>query len=146
MNSPKKIARRLVLRENHPTAIKVAKLCDLANELGISISFLHQRVLVTDEERDKNLPPLYIEDIEENHWFEGLPFESEYKLVYENPEFIALQKFEQEETNRVRADTARILREREEEKAKAEAEEKAKALKVRELRILAELKEKYKDE
>lgn len=146
MNSPKKIARRLVLRENHTTAIKITKLCDLANELKISISFYNQRVIVEDEDRDKNLPTLYLEDIEEGQWFEDFPFQSEYKLVYDNPEYLAQQKAEQEELDRERAEDFRIAKEQEEIRARTEAEEKAKALKARELRILAELKEKYKDE
>ena len=146
MNNLKKLAPRLVLKENHPTAVKVAKLCDLEDELGISISFSHQRVLVTDVARDKNLPPLYLIDLEEDHWFESFPFETEYKMVYANPEFLAQEKLEQEEENKVRADTARILKEREAEKVKAEAERRAKELEADERLMLAKLKEKYKDE
>lgn len=143
MSASQKIAHRLVLKDTHPTAIKIAKLCDLANELGISLSFYHQRVLVDDNDRDKNLPPLYLEDIEENHWVESFPFEMEYKLVYENPAYVAQQKQEQEERERAEYLALKISREKEEQKAKAEAEERAKALEARERRLLSELKDKY---
>lgn len=146
MNTSKKIAPRLVLKENHPTAVKVAKLCDLADELGISLAFSHQRVLVTDVARDKNLPPLYLEDIEEGHWHESFPFETEYKLVYENPEYLAEQKRYSDELRSRRLEETRLLKERHEESAKLEAQKRAKELEAAERLMLAKLKEKYKDE
>lgn len=146
MSSTKKIAPRLVLKENHPTAVKIAKLCELADELGISISFYHQRVLVTDEGRDKNLPPLFLEDIEENHHFESFPFETEYKMVYANPEFLAQEKREQYERDVLRNEERRIFVEQEEIRAKAAAEVRAKELEAAERLMLVKLKEKYKDE
>ena len=87
-----KIAPRLRLKDNHPTAVKLAKLCELADDLGIGFSFYGQRVVVEDKFRDENLPPLYLEDIEEGQWFTRFPFATEYKLVYDNPEYIAQQK------------------------------------------------------
>jgi hypothetical protein len=143
MNEPKKIARRLVLKETHPTAIKVAKLCDLASELGISLSFYRGRVLIEDSSRDKNLPPLYLEDIEEEHHFEGFPFETEYKLVYENPEWIAQEEKEHKERLVKEEENRRLEAERKQLAEQQAAEERAKALEARERRMLAELKEKY---
>lgn len=143
MNEPKKIARRLVLKETHPTAVKISKLMELADELGISISFLHQRVLINDRDRDENLPPLFLEDIENDHWFESFPFETEYKLVYANPEYLAREKAEEMERLRIRAEELRVSREKAEAAAKLELEERARSLEARERRILAELKEKY---
>src|SRR5574339_247322 len=138
-----KIAPRLRLKDNHPTAVKIAKLCDLADELGIGLSFYGQRVVVEDRDRDKNLPPLYLEDIEDGHWFEEFPFATEYKLVYDNPEYIAQQKKEQEERDRVRAEEARVIKERTKAKAKAKAERRARKQEARERQQLAELKAKY---
>jgi hypothetical protein len=143
MNEPKKIARRLVLKDTHPTAIKVAKLCDLASELGLSLSFYRGRVLIEDSSRDKNLPHLYLEDIEPDHHFEGFPFETEYKLVYENPEWIAQQERELTERLAKEEETRRLEAERKQLAEQQAAEERAKALEARERRMLAELKEKY---
>lgn len=143
MSESKKLSKRLVLKDTHPTAVKISKLMELADELGISISFLHQRVLIKDKDRDESLPPLFLEDIEEGHWFESFPFETEYKLVYVNPEYIAEQKKEQEEYAQRRAEEIRLAKEHAEESARLEAEERAKALEARERRMLAELKEKY---
>ena len=83
-----------MLKDNHPTSIKVAKLCELANELGISFHFHSGGVVVTDTARDEGSPSLHLEDIEEGHHFTGFPFETEYKLVYENPAYITLLKKE----------------------------------------------------
>lgn len=146
MSSIKKLSPRLVLKENHPTAVKVAKLCDLAGELGISLSFYHQRVLVTDVARDKSLPSLYLEDIEENNWFESFPFETEYKLVYANPEFLAQEKQKQDEHNRQRDENARLRREETDAAIKVKEILLAQQVKDAELKMLATLKEKYKDE
>ncbi len=143
MSTVGRISPRLRLKDNHPTAVKIAKLCDLADELGITLSFYGQRVVVEDRERDKELPPLYLEDIEDDHWFEEFPFTTEYKLVYDNPEYIAQQKKEQEERDRVRAEEARIAKERAEAKVKTENERRAREQEERERRLLAELKEKY---
>lgn len=138
-----KIAPRLRLKDNHPTAIKIAKLCDLADELGITLSFYGQRVVVEDREREKNLPPLYLEDIEDGHWFEEFPFSTEYKLVYDNPEYIAQQKKEQEERDRKREEELRIAKERAEEVRKREEARRAAQIEASERKQLAELKEKY---
>lgn len=145
MTSSKKIAYRLQLKDTHPTSIKLAKLFELADELGISISFFHQRVLIEDKDRDKNLPPLYAEDIEEGHWFQGFPFETEYKLVYVNPEYLAQQKAEEAERLRIKAEELRIAKEKAEEAEKLELERRAKELEERERQLLAELKEKYEN-
>lgn len=137
------IAQRLVLKDTHPTAIKVAKLCELADELGISISFFHQRVFIEDKNRDKTLPPLYVEDIEEGHWFQGFPFETEYKLVYVNPDYINQQKAEEAERLRIHAEELRVAKERAEAAEKLELEKRAQALEARERQLLTKLKEKY---
>jgi hypothetical protein len=138
-----KIAPRLRLKEDHPTAVKVAKLCDLADELGIGFSFYGQRVVVEDRERDSKLPPLYLEDIEDGHWFSEFPFTTEYKMVYDNPAYVEQQKKEQAERDHKRAEEARVAKEREEAKVKAEADRRARELEASERKLLATLKEKY---
>jgi hypothetical protein len=143
MSEPKKLSRRLVLKETHPTAVKISKLMDLADELGISISFFHQRVLIKDKDRDDNLPPLFLEDIEEGHWFESFPFETEYKLVYVNPEFLAQEKRENEERIKIRYEQERLDKEKAAQLIAEKTAAAARALEVRERSILAELKEKY---
>lgn len=143
MTGSKKISPRLQLKDTHPTAIKIAKLCALAEELGISISFLHQRVIIQDKDRDGNLPPLFLEDIEDNHWFDSFPFETEYKLVYDNPEYLAQKKAEEAERLRLRQEELRAAKEKEERRFKEESEARAKALEARERQLLADLKEKY---
>lgn len=143
MSPSKKIPERLVLKETHPTAIKLAKLCDIANEMGISISFYHQRILIVDNDRDKSLPPLYLEDIEEGHWSESFPFELEYKLVYTNPKYIVQQNKEQEERIRLRDEQDRLDKEKAAQLIAEQTAAAARALEARERRQLAELKEKY---
>jgi hypothetical protein len=139
-----KIAKRLVLNDNHPTAIKVMKLMDLADELGLTISFSGQRVLIQDTDRDRGLPPLYCEDIEgEGHWFEEFPFTTEYRLVYTNPKY--LEQLEQERIEREKAELAKAAAEYDRLKAKKQEEEarQARLVEARERQQLADLKAKY---
>jgi len=143
MSSANKIAHRLMLKDTHPTAVKISKLMELADELGISISFLHQKVLIKDRDRDGSLPPLFLEDIEEGHWFESFPFETEYKLVYVNPEYLAQEKREHEERIRLRDEQERLDKEKAAQLIAEKTAAAARALEARERRQLAELKEKY---
>lgn len=143
MSEVRKIPYRLQLKDSHPTAVKLSKLMDLASELGIIISFLHQRVLIQDKDRDENLPPLYLEDIEEGHWFDSFPIETEYKLVYVNPEYLANQKKEEAERIAKQEESRRLAEQREYEAAKKEMERRAKVIEDNERRQLAILKEKY---
>lgn len=138
------ISRRLVLKDNHPTAEKLSKLCALADELGISISFYGQRAIVEDRERDDKLPPLYMEDIEDNGGVSDFPPCTEFKLVYDNPAYLAQQERELEERR------AKDKAEREAAEAKAKAAEEArkakqaKELESKELAELDRLQKKYK--
>ena len=52
------------LKEAHPTFVKFAKLADFAEELGISFSFESCGVIIYDKDRDRNLPPVILKDIE----------------------------------------------------------------------------------
>jgi hypothetical protein len=116
---------------------------ELADELGISISFLHQSVLIRDKDRDEKLPPLFVEDVEDNHWFESFPFETEYKLVYENPEYLAQEKKDHDERIRLREEQERLDKEKAAQLIAEKTAGAARALEARERRQLAELKEKY---
>ncbi len=88
-----KIPQYLRLKDNHPTIIKLNKLTDLAEKLGLCISFYNHRCLLEDRDRDKNLPSLYIEDIEGGFSnVNSFPNEMEYKVTYENPAYLAEEK------------------------------------------------------
>lgn len=139
MNS---IARRLRLKENHPTAIKLNQLFELADKLGISLEFSNStRVLVSDSDRDENLPPLWLEDIEESDYDGSFPPTTEYKLVYDNPAYLAFKEKELEEhlkANRLKEEQAKAEEKKRLAKLK-EAEEK------REREHLKILLDKYPD-
>jgi|ERR1035437_5676220 hypothetical protein len=77
--------RRLHLTENSPTAIKVKKLFNFARELGLTLSYFGYRTIVEDRDRDKSLPPLYMEDTASQHNIAVLPSPTDYTLVYSNP-------------------------------------------------------------
>jgi hypothetical protein len=141
----KKISRRLQLKDNHPTAQKLAKLCELADELGISISFYSYRTVIEDTDRDPKLPPLYLEDIETGEGMDEFPFQMEYKLVYDNPEWIAQEAREREERERARVEEAERKRKAEEEKQRAAAEKARRTKEQRERELLAVLKDKYEN-
>ena len=92
MDEVKKISKRLFLKDTHPTMVKINKLYDLAEELGISFHFESGCCLVLDNDRDSNLPDLLLEDIEENHHVNSFPVVTEFKVVYDNPAYLAEQK------------------------------------------------------
>lgn|SRR5574337_232066 len=141
----KKASRYLKLRDNHPTMVKLYKLYDLAEELGISISFGSHRTIVDDNERNKDLPPLYLEDIDNGESVQEWPPTTEFKVYFDNPEYLAKEKAENEARDK----------QRKEEEAKREADRKAKeqaqkeaakrAEEQRERAELARLKAKYND-
>lgn len=124
MNS---IARRLRLKENHPTAIKLNQLFELADKLGISLEFSNStRVLVSDSDRDENLPPLWLEDIEDSDYGGNFPPTTEYKLVYNNPAYLSLQEKKEREELEERQEANRLKIEQ------AKAEEQARLAKIKE--------------
>lgn len=143
--SDKKLSQYLRLKDKHPTMVKLAKLANYAEKLGISLSFGHYHAYVEDRDRDKSLPPLIMKDLEDGEMGAEWPPIFEYKVVFENPEYIAQQKAEQEERDKKRA------AEEVERKAKREAEEKAARaaiaaeLEKRERAELVRLKAKYND-
>ena len=141
MKSP---AKRLRLKDNHPTAIKLIKLFDLADELGIRLSYQSQGgIRVEDKDRDSSLPPLYLEDIEDDHWFEEFPPSTEYKLVYENPDFLKQQALANLAYSAKIEEKKRIEKEVAEAKIKADREKRIQEQEAQERQQLAELKMKY---
>jgi hypothetical protein len=133
----------LKLKDNHPTMVKLMKLYDLADELGIRILF-GMRTIVDDDARDPNLPPLFLEDIERpgdrlNEW----PPSFEFKVIYENPEYLAELKRAEEERQKKLSEERRLQFEATKARIKAEDEAKRIAEEQRERAELARLKSKY---
>ena len=145
MTAEKKVYPYLKLKDNHPTMVKLNKLYELAEELGISISFGAHRTIVDDRERDKDLPPLYIEDIDNGEAIQEWPPVFEYKVYYQNPEHVAKEKAEQEERDRKRKEEEAQREADRKAKEKAEKEARARAEEKRERAELARLKEKYRE-
>lgn len=146
MSTPeKKIFPYLKLRDNHPTMEKLYKLYELADDLGIHISFGNHRTVVQDNDRDSNLPPLFLEDLESGESVQEWPPSVEYKVIYDNPAHLAQQKAEQEAREKAR-DAERLQRE-EKQKAQelAEKEARKRAEEKRDRAELARLKAKYND-
>lgn len=141
----KKISQYLKLKDNHPTMIKLQKLYDLAEDLGISISFHNHRTIVEDRERDRNLPTMFLEEVDGSESVGEWPPIFEYKVIYDNPAYLAQQKAEQEERDKKRKEEE--AKKEAERKAKEDAEKirRAKAEEQRERTELARLKAKYND-
>lgn len=137
------IPRRKLLKDKHPTMQKLQKLMDLADELGLHLSFWGQRTVITDNERDTDLPPLYIEDIESHDGPQEFPPSLEFKIVYDNPDYIAHEKAERDRLNRAQEERKRKEEEARRIAEKKEAERRAREVEDRERRELARLKEKY---
>src|SRR3954465_5723817 len=98
-------AHYLRLKDNHPTMIKLAKLCDVADELGLNITYYGHRAMLRDSEWPGTL--LYIDDIE-NDSISEFPFTTEYKLTYENPAWLEEQRIEDEKQTAKREEEERI--------------------------------------
>ncbi|CAB4196731.1 hypothetical protein UFOVP1290_251 [uncultured Caudovirales phage] len=139
------IPRRLRLTDKHPTAIKIQKLFDLADDLGITIYFSNCGTYISDRDRDQKLPDISIYDIEPDHYVNQFPPSTEFQMVYDNPEYLKQCKIENEEDNARRAEEERIKKEKELAKKAAEEAMLAAANEARERKMLADLKEKYKD-
>lgn len=136
-------AQYLRLRDTHPTMIKLEKLNQVADELGLSFSFYQNSCRLSD----KDLPDVDIRicDLESNDGPSWFPFEIEYKCLVDNPVYL------QECKERAEADA--ILRaEKQAEKERLENEKKEKSERERmarerqqEIAQLLKLKEKYPD-
>lgn len=122
MTNDKKIFPYLKLKDNHPTMVK---LYDLAEELGIHISFGSHRTAIQDNDRDSSLPTLFLEDIDNGEAIQEWPPTFEFKVIYDNPAHLAKQKEEQEEYNKTRK--AEEVKREADRKAKEKAEADARA-------------------
>lgn len=90
--SDKPIPHLLRLKDNHPVMVKLMKLYDFAEQLGLSISFSHNGAIV--EDRDWHGPMLKMYDIEDgaNSGVDEWPPATEFKVIYENPAWLAEEK------------------------------------------------------
>ena len=143
MSDKQPIAQVLKLKDAHPTMIKLNKLYDLAEELGIRISFGTRETLVHDLERDNKLPPLLLQDLDNGESIQDWPPCFEYKAVYRNPAWLAKETAENEERTKARvADFAKQESERQ-AKEQAIADAQAREQELKERAELARLKNKY---
>lgn len=138
-------AKRLVLKDNHPTMIRFNKLCQVADELGLRISF-HGQAMVLEDLHRENLPPLMIEDIEEDHthtWCADFPPGTEVKLVYDNPVYLEEKRKEQEERDRKYHEEQRLAQEKRLAAEEAERKRVERETEAQDRKLFAELKAKY---
>lgn len=145
MTAEKKISQYLKLKDNHPTMVKLAKLAEVAEDLGISISFGHYQAHVHDRDRDESLPPLVMEELDGGEAIGEWPPIFEYKVIYDNPAYLAQQKAEREEYDRKRKEEEDKRESERKAKEDAEKARRAKAEEQRERAELARLKAKYND-
>lgn len=139
-----KIHKFLRLKDTHPTMVKLNRLIDLASELGISISYSDNMVVVSDKDRDPKLPHLFLQDLDSSDYPPSdFPPIFDFKIIYDNPEYLEnCDKIQKEECRK--ADEARKVWQ---EKVAAEQREAiallAKQKENEERLLLTQLKEKY---
>lgn len=134
-------AQYLRLKESHPTMVKLAKLCEFADELGIQLSYYGMRTLL----QDSDMPniTMYVDDIESKDAINEFPFTFEYKITYENQVWLKERQLESEK-RAAELKEAEIKRIAAEEQKRIEGEKKAQDKKKQEeLKLLADLKAKY---
>lgn len=143
------MARYLRMKNTHPTMIKLFKLCELADKLGISFSF-HGHVTIVKDEDHEDLPLIRLEDIDNREAIMDWPPGTEFCAIYENPAYIAEQKRLKEEQLAEAAKLAQIAKEQKERKKKEnekrEVKEKEKRQQEKERKerdLLVKLKAKY---
>jgi hypothetical protein len=139
----KRPARRLVLKENHPTMIKLEKLWRLADELGLHIGFHGHRTSLEDNDRDPKLPMLFIEDIESDDGPQDFPPATEFRVVYDNPDYLSLVEKENADRRTREEEEKRQKEELKRQREEAEARRMADELEKKERVQLARLKAKY---
>jgi hypothetical protein len=141
----KKVSPLLKLKESHPTMVKLFKLYDLAEKLGIHISFGGHRTIVQDNDRDEKLPPLFLEDIDSGEAVQEWPPVFEFKVIYDNPAFLAKEQEERKERNRLAEEQEAKREAALKAKQKADAEKRAREEERKDRAELARLKAKYND-
>lgn len=136
-------SKYLRCRDEHPTVVKLQKLFDLADELGISFEIIEQSCVVYDSERDSNLPGLQLQDIETGDFGGVFPPPLEYKLIYDNPVYLKEQQDRLEEDRRLSKERAETLRLQFEQEKIANEKKKQLVIEAKERALLSELKLKY---
>jgi len=136
--------RYLRLLDNHPTMVKLNKLAELADELGITILFSSHTTVVYDNEFPNPIE-MYDADHGSEYPVSDFPPTMEFVLRYENPEYIKLK-----EEERIKFEEERVQREKakqEEIKRKAAEDQRRRELETTRIEMaeLARLKEKYGD-
>lgn len=146
MKDLKSVPEKLRLKENHPSKIKFEKLCDLADELGISI-YSDSSLYFSD--KDKPDITFHIEDIESTSWEKScreFPPTFEVHLTFHNPEYSALQNeiwAKKQEEKRQQEEALRLKREQE---AIEMEKKRLKQIEAKERKLLQDLKAKYENE
>ncbi len=112
-NKPSKYFR---IKENHPLSIKLDKIMGLMEELGITIS-VHGQTLIIDDKDNPGTQFTFVDVDDSDRGVYHFPPTLDYKVIYENPEWIKAWELELEE-NRKRLEKLRL------EKEAAEAAEK----------------------
>ena len=141
MIDKKKISEYMRLKDKHPTMVKLDKLAAFAEELGISLNFFQQATFIQDNSLHKDHPQLRLEDTDSGEAISEWPPVFEYKVIFENPVYLAKQRADHEEYVKREAERER------ERLAKAKAEKEAHALQVEkaERAELARLQKKFRD-
>lgn len=138
----KEPARYMRLKDGHPTMVKLNKLFQLADELGISISYSSSgAATIRDLDFVDGVAPLILSDIEHSEYpMEDFPCTLDFKVTYENPAYLVYlgeqQRAKELEVEMKRRQEDQLLAEK---KAK-EAERKAKAKKTRRANRIINLK------
>lgn len=133
-------AQYLKLLDTHPTMVKIKQLHDLAEELGITISFYGGKCLV----QDRGIPHLFeLRDIEKSLSVTSFPYGTETEVVYLNPEHqVYLENKARASRESLIKATALIFEAQAIRKLQAEADEKAR-IELAEKAKLRELLAKY---
>jgi hypothetical protein len=141
MSNDKKIPEYMRLKDTHSTMVKLDKLAAFAEELGISLNFFQQATFIQDNGLPQDHPQLRLEDTDNGEAISEWPPVFEYKVIFENPAYLADQKIKHEEYVKREAERER------ERLAKAKAEKEAHALQVEkaERAELARLQKKFRD-
>lgn len=131
------------LLDNHPTMVKLQKLFDLAMKLGITISFNGHDTIVEDIDGGISLPLMRLRGAESDSPVDTVPYDLEYKVVFESSEYIAEQK-RLEEEHRLACLEQKKKEQEERERQITEANKKHQAeLDFRDHKELIRLKKKF---
>ncbi len=131
--------RRMLLKESHIVMQKFNKLCDLADEMGISLSFYGHGASISFLDKE-----YYIEDIEgDSHVVSSLPPCTEVKIVYDNPDYIAFRDKEDTERRKKQAEEKAVAEAKKEAEAQARLVAMEQQKERQEREQYAKLKEKY---